>query len=232
MRRDTRGSREVGVIARDHAPTPRAMRLPIRPWHPCRGWPDVSSGRKEGREMHGGLLWAAFEEWAAHHHSARRSVGLHRHAASEPHRLLLGPVPAAGRPARQRAWPTWPRLKHMGIHRDSRPSRQGRPARKEWHLRSPRADSACSALRTQGAQPQTSNEQGELGPGQRIRWGSSSLHHSPDSWALAEVARASAPRRRGRHLHRRECARRATRTSRTRGREGHRGPRCRPGGRR
>ena len=58
--------------------------------------------------MHGGLLWAAFEEWAAHHHSARRSVGLHRHAASEPHRLLLGPVPAAGRPARQRAWPTWP----------------------------------------------------------------------------------------------------------------------------
>ena len=112
MRRDTRGSREVGVIARDHAPTPRAMRLPIRPWHPCRGWPDVSSGRKEGREMHGGLLWAAFEEWAAHHHSARRSVGLHRHAASEPHRLLLGPVPAAGRPARQRAWPTWPRLKH------------------------------------------------------------------------------------------------------------------------
>ena len=62
--------------------------------------------------MHGGLLWAAFEEWAAHHHSARRSVGLHRHAASEPHRLLLGPVPAAGRPARQRAWPTWPRLKH------------------------------------------------------------------------------------------------------------------------
>ena len=100
------------MIARDHAPTPRAMRLPIRPWHPCRGWPDVSSGRKEGREMHGGLLWAAFEEWAAHHHSARRSVGLHRHAASEPHRLLLGPVPAAGRPARQRAWPTWPRLKH------------------------------------------------------------------------------------------------------------------------
>ena len=94
------------MIARDHAPTPRAMRLPIRPWHPCRGWPDVSSGRKEGREMHGGLLWAAFEEWAAHHHSARRSVGLHRHAASEPHRLLLGPVPAAGRPARQRAWPT------------------------------------------------------------------------------------------------------------------------------
>ena len=62
--------------------------------------------------MHGGLLWAAFEEWAAHHHSARRSIGLHRHAASEPHRLLLGPVPAAGRPARQRAWPTWPRLKH------------------------------------------------------------------------------------------------------------------------
>ena len=58
--------------------------------------------------MHGGLLWAAFEEWAAHHHSARRSIGLHRHAASEPHRLLLGPVPAAGRPARQRAWPTWP----------------------------------------------------------------------------------------------------------------------------
>ena len=57
--------------------------------------------------MHGGLLWAAFEEWAAHHHSARRSIGLHRHAASEPHRLLLGPVPAAGRPARQRAWPTW-----------------------------------------------------------------------------------------------------------------------------
>ena len=100
------------MIARDHAPTPRAMRLPIRPWHPCRGWPDVSSGRKEGREMHGGLLWAAFEEWAAHHHSARRSIGLHRHAASEPHRLLLGPVPAAGRPARQRAWPTWPRLKH------------------------------------------------------------------------------------------------------------------------
>ena len=112
MRRDTRGSRGVRVIARDHALTPRAMRLPIRPWHPCRGWPDVSSGRKEGREMHGGLLWAAFEEWAAHHHSARRSVGLHRHAASEPHRLLLGPVPAAGRPARQRAWPTWPRLKH------------------------------------------------------------------------------------------------------------------------
>ena len=102
MRRDTRGSREVGVIARDHAPTPRAMRLPIRPWHQCRGWPDVSAGRKEGREMHGGLLWAAFEEWAAHHHSARRSVGLHRHAASEPHRLLLGPVPTAGRPARQR----------------------------------------------------------------------------------------------------------------------------------
>ena len=100
------------MIARDHALTPRAMRLPIRPWHPCRGWPDVSSGRKEGREMHGGLLWAAFEEWAAHHHSARRSIGLHRHAASEPHRLLLGPVPAAGRPARQRAWPTWPRLKH------------------------------------------------------------------------------------------------------------------------
>ena len=95
------------MIARDHALTPRAMRLPIRPWHPCRGWPDVSSGRKEGREMHGGLLWAAFEEWAAHHHSARRSIGLHRHAASEPHRLLLGPVPAAGRPARQRAWPTW-----------------------------------------------------------------------------------------------------------------------------
>ena len=62
--------------------------------------------------MHGGLLWAAFEEWAAHHHSARRSIGLHRHAESEPHRLLLGPVPAAGRPARQRAWPTWPRLKH------------------------------------------------------------------------------------------------------------------------
>ena len=107
MRRDTRGSRGVRVIARDHALTPRAMRLPIRPWHLCRGWPDVSSGRKEGREMHGGLLWAAFEEWAAHHHSARRSVGLHRHAASEPHRLLLGPVPAAGRPARQRAWPTW-----------------------------------------------------------------------------------------------------------------------------
>jgi len=100
------------VIARDHALTPRAMHLPIRPWHPCRGWPDVSSGRKEGREMHGGLLWAAFEEWAAHHHCARRSVGLHRHAASEPHRLLLGPVPTAGRPARQRAWPTWPRLKH------------------------------------------------------------------------------------------------------------------------
>ena len=112
MRRDTRGSREVGVIARDHAPTPRAMRLPIRPWHQCRGWPAVSSGRPEGREMHGGLLWAAFEEWAAHHHSARRSIGLHRHAASEPHRLLFGPVPAAGRPARQRAWPTWPRLKH------------------------------------------------------------------------------------------------------------------------
>ena len=100
------------MIARDHALTPHAMRLPIRPWHPCRGWPDVSSGRKEGREMHGGLLWAAFEEWAAHHHSARRSVDLHRHAASEPHRLLLGPVPTAGRPARQRAWPTWPRLKH------------------------------------------------------------------------------------------------------------------------
>ena len=101
------------MIARDQALTPRAMRLPIRPWHPCRGWPDVSSGRKEGREMHGGLLWAAFEEWAAHHHSARRSVGLHRHAASEPRigcfsdrcRRLDGQRGSAhGQP--------WPRLKH------------------------------------------------------------------------------------------------------------------------
>ena len=44
------------------------------------------AGQRAGKSMCvrcGGLLGPRSNKWAAHHHSARRSVGLHRHAASE-----------------------------------------------------------------------------------------------------------------------------------------------------